>query len=335
MEIISAMEESARFNPIFDIITVDEVRMKHLLNFHDVYEYEGDLGAGTFGTVKSYRYRATGVIYALKEIRLRSWMTFNAFKCEVEIMKELSKQNDSILQYHDAFVYTLNGSSIYTIVTEYIEGFTLKTYIERLIESERVIDPKTLLNFSHWLFSTLSFMHEVGYAHRDIKPSNIMVDIKRRRFVLLDFGAGCRLKADSPDLDNFRKQLGTSHYMAPELWYHGVIERSFFGLIGSDISILKKTDIWAAGITIYHLVEKKIPWSSGDEIDLLRDEIIGPYELKMSSGSLVVRQILTMALVRDPGGRKTATEILTKIKEMIRRSTVRAPSESIKLRQLQ
>jgi serine/threonine protein kinase len=88
----------------------------------------------------------------------------------------------------------------------------------------------------------LSFAHSKGLTHRDIKPGNILhsgkADVK-----LADFG----LAIDRTSERTVVAGLGSPAYMAPEL-LAGLAEASY------------KTDIYALGVVMYHLLAGRLPF---------------------------------------------------------------------------
>ena len=63
--------------------------------------------------------------------------------------------------------------------------------------------------------SALDYAHEQGLLHRDIKPANILLDQKRQRIFLADFGIA-RLIDDPAGLTATNMAVGTMAYAAPE-----------------------------------------------------------------------------------------------------------------------
>ena len=74
--------------------------------------------------------------------------------------------------------------------------------------------------------------------HRDIKPENIMLN-KECDIVIVDFGISVHYKESDVLVG---RTMGTAKYFAPEIVRTGLKNKVIHGL---------KTDIWAAGITLY------------------------------------------------------------------------------------
>src|SRR5215510_1316191 len=93
---------------------------------------------------------------------------------------------------------TENGATHY-IVTEYVEGETLRQRLARAplgrIEASEAID------IASRIAAALSAAHEAGIMHRDIKPENVMV--RRDGIVkVLDFGLAKLTEPASPVIDS-------------------------------------------------------------------------------------------------------------------------------------
>lgn len=78
------------------------------------------------------------------------------------------------------------------IVMEYVEGITLKQYLQKEGGKLPVIQ---VLEWVKPLITSLSQMHEKGIIHRDISPDNIMIT-PHGEIKLLDFGAARDISAD-------------------------------------------------------------------------------------------------------------------------------------------
>lgn len=139
-----------------------------------------------------------------------------------------------IAQIYDAVV----EEQFRYIVMEYVEGGTL----EKFCKVENLLDPAEIAEIVFKCVRALSFAHSKGLTHRDIKPGNILhsgkADIK-----LADFGLAIDKTSDRTVVAG----LGSPAYMAPEL-LAGLAEASY------------KTDIYALGVVMYHLLTGRLPF---------------------------------------------------------------------------
>ena len=88
--------------------------------------------------------------------------------------------------------------------------------------------------------------HALGIVHRDLKPANLFVT-RTQLVKVLDCGLAKALADDEPRLSHVNIQLGSPGYMSPEQ-------------IESPRSVDARTDIWALGATLYHLVAGRPPF---------------------------------------------------------------------------
>jgi hypothetical protein len=87
----------------------------------------------------------------------------------------------------------------------------------------------------------LAAVHGANLIHRDVKAQNVMRAFNGGRIILMDFGAGEFMDRQADD----RRMRGTPLYLAPE----------FFE--GGRASVV--TDVYAAGVLLFHLVTKEFP----------------------------------------------------------------------------
>jgi serine/threonine protein kinase len=170
------------------------------------------------------------------------------------------------------------------IVMEYVEGGTL----EKFCKIENLLDPAAIAEIIFKCVRALSFAHSKGLTHRDIKPGNILhsgqADIK-----LADFG----LAIDRTSERTVVAGVGSPAYMAPEL-LAGLVEASY------------KTDIYALGVVMYHLLAGRLPFLAPNAASLTYQIVHtdpDPPSKHRSGISPEIDAIVMRAVARDPASR--------------------------------
>ena len=92
----------------------------------------------------------------------------------------------------------------------------------------------------------LGALHRLSIIHRDIKPANLLQD-ERNALRVLDMGVALAAGVPYPELQG---NPGTPSYMAPEL----------FDNDAADKRASAQSDLYAAGVTLYHLLTRKYPY---------------------------------------------------------------------------
>jgi TolB-like protein/predicted Ser/Thr protein kinase len=174
-------------------------------------------------------------------------------------------------------IATLNHPNICTIhdvgpnylVTELVEGETLRDWFRRALPIERSLE------IARQVLEALRAAHGAGIVHRDLKPENIMVRVDGYVKVL-DFGLATRipisrlLPADSAATMDSRlvtaeieeqpvslpgQILGTIPYMSPEQIQGQTIDQ--------------RSDLFAFGIILYEMLTAQHPWPHSSPVDTL------------------------------------------------------------------
>lgn len=189
---------------------------------------------------------------------------------------------------------------IYYIVMEYVEGKTLKQYIQdhHPIPIEKAVD--IMLQIT----SAISHAHQNNIIHRDIKPQNILID-RRGKIKVTDFGIAVALSATA--LTQTNSILGSVHYLSPEQARGG--------------KATKKSDIYSLGIVFYELLTGKVPFSGHSPVSIalkhLQDETPSVREFN-SDIPQSVENIILKATAKDPFHRyQSAAEMEEAIKRAL------------------
>lgn len=253
------------------------------------YVVSSFLGCGAFGKV----YKAAdceGNLYAVKIYNKRvmksRWISkgktaLSLIQSEIEILEVAIHPN--IIMLHEV----INKESYHKLymVLEYAEKGTLK-------DKGRVNESQAKKYFSQ-LIDGLEYLHEtLRIVHRDIKPDNILFD-GNDVLKISDFGSAQYLQNGNNDLTS---SAGTYAFMSPEL--HGN-SKTFRG---------KPTDIWAAGITLYCMIEGKIPFKSLKLLELANE--VKTEQIKIPNYfSEPLKDLFSKIFEKDPDKRITAPGI--------------------------
>ncbi len=257
------------------------------------YEIHELIGVGGMANV----YRCTDTmddrevaIKILKDEYLNNEEFIRRFKNESKAIAIMSHPN--IVKVYDVSF----GDMIQYIVMEYIDGITLKEYIDR----QGVIEWKDALHLTTQVLRALQHAHESGIVHRDIKPQNIML-LQDGTIKVTDFGiARFSDKATRTMTD---QAIGSVHYIAPEQARGDVTDG--------------KTDIYSVGVMLYEMLTGKLPFEGDSAVSValmqLQSTPKRPREVNPSI-PVGLEQITMRAMEKQPADRYTsAAEMLSDI----------------------
>lgn len=190
------------------------------------------------------------------------------------------------------------GDLIQYIVMEYIDGITLKEYIEQ----EGNLNWKDAVHFTIQILRGLQHAHDKGIVHRDVKPQNIMV-LRDGTIKVTDFGIARFARSEQKTITD--KAIGSVHYISPEQ------------ARGENTD--EKTDIYSVGVMLYEMLTGQLPFQAESAVSvaimqLQRD----PVMLREINGSipLGLEQITLHAMEKEQSRRyKTAAEMLCDLED--------------------
>ncbi len=161
---------------------------------------------------------------------------YKLLEAEIAIMKKMNHRN--IVKLFE--VIDDPGYNKLFIVMENIAGGA----ISAMLKDNRSIPLDKCWKYFRDLMHGLEYCHEVaGIIHRDIKPENLLVD-EDGTLKIVDFGVAFMMNDGS---DESKMTLGSTFFLAPEVC-KGTIYKG------------RRTDIWAAGVTLFRMATAKIPF---------------------------------------------------------------------------
>ena len=144
------------------------------------------------------------------------------------------------------------------LATEYIDGVTLRTVLER-----GRLEVREALTIGIQIAQAVSAAHDAGIVHRDLKPENVM--IRGDGYVkVLDFGlaklTGRESFADADAETGLVDTkdgvvMGTFTYMAPEQ------------ARGTELDL--RADLFAIGVLLYEMVAGRPPFQGSTAADIV------------------------------------------------------------------
>ncbi|MGN0453214.1 MAG: Stk1 family PASTA domain-containing Ser/Thr kinase [Ruminococcus sp.] len=179
-------------------------------------------------------------IKILKDEYLNNEEFIRRFKNESKAIAVLSHPN--IVKVYDVSF----GDMIQYIVMEYIDGITLKEYINQ----QGSLTWKETVHLITQILKALSHAHSKGVVHRDIKPQNMMLlsdgTIKVTDFGIARFSNSTRTMTE--------QAIGSVHYIAPEQAKGDITDG--------------KTDIYSLGVMMYEMLTGKLPFDGDNAVSV-------------------------------------------------------------------
>ena len=262
------------------------------------YEVQEIIGVGGMSVVyKAYDNVDDRIvaIKILKEEFLNNEEFKRRFKNESKAIALLSHPN--IVK-----VYDVNfGEKLQYIVMEYIDGITLKEYINK----QGAITWNDALFFMTQILRAVQHAHDKGIVHRDIKPQNRIL-LKNGNIKVTDFGIARFSRSETRTLTE--QAIGSVHYIAPEQAKGEYTD--------------EKADIYSLGVVLYEMLAGSVPFEADSAVSVALMQLQADAKKLTDINPdipLGLEQICIHAMQKDPMDRyQTATEMLLDIEEIIK-----------------
>lgn len=257
-------------------------------NYISKYKVIKVLGYGGFAVVvlaedSSTKQQVAIKIIDRKEISKQNYIMY----LENELRLSARFQHPNIVKVFE-IIYE---PDVINIVMEYLSNGDLQNLLEQNINF--TIPEQLRIAFE--ILQALKYLHERGICHRDIKPSNILFDAEFHP-KLIDFGVS---KEQSDYLNTY---CGTSFYMAPEV----IKNLPYDG---------KKVDMWAFGVTLNLIAEKRFPWpDQHNDVQFIRNVIHNKLQIYVDQMG-IIGDLIAKSLVIDPEERASVDDLLHYLEE--------------------
>ena len=220
----------------------------------DRYEILNKVGVGGMADVYKAKDHILGRVVAIKVLKNEFSEDMNfVTKFRTEAQSAAGLEHPNIVNIYD--VGSENG--MHFIVMEYVEGITLKTYIEK----KGQLSFKEATSIAIQVARGIETAHNKNLTHRDIKPQNIIISTEGKVKVT-DFGIAKAISSNTLSSD----AMGSVHYVSPEQARNGFIDG--------------RSDIYSLGIVMYEMVTGRVPFDGETTVAVaiqhLQEEMVEP-----------------------------------------------------------
>lgn len=231
-------------------------------------------------------------VKVLKDEFLQNEEFKRRFKNESKAIAVLSHPN--IVKIYDVSY----GDNLQYIVMEYVDGITLKEYIEQ----QGRLDIREAIYFVTQILRALQHAHDKGIVHRDIKPQNIML-LPDGTIKVTDFGIARFSRSETRTMTD--SAIGSVHYISPEQAKGSLTDA--------------KTDLYSVGVVLYEMLTGKLPFQSDNAVSValmqLQNDPVRPRDINPEI-PVGLEQIIIRAMQKNPNDRyQSASEMLFDIAE--------------------
>jgi len=191
------------------------------------------------------------------------------------------------------------------IVMEYIDGITLKEFMEQ----QGILKWKDAIHFVIQILRALQHAHDRGIVHRDIKPQNIML-FPDGTIKVMDFGIARFAREEGKTLSD--KAIGSVHYISPEQARGDITD--------------EKSDIYSIGVMLYEMLTGQKPFDADNPVSValmhMQSKARNPREINETIPE-GLEDIVVRAMQKDANKRyQSASEMIKDIEEFKRNPSI-------------
>ncbi|MDQ2087157.1 Stk1 family PASTA domain-containing Ser/Thr kinase [Herbivorax sp. ANBcel31] len=254
------------------------------------YELIEKIGGGGMALVYKAKCKLLNRFVAVKILRpdfTNDEEFIKRFRIEAQAAASLSHPN--IVSIYDVG----NEEDTHYIVMEYVDGVTLKEYLEK----KGKLNWKEAVNISIQISLAIEHAHKNNIVHRDIKPHNILFT-KDEMVKVTDFGIARAVTSSTITMAG--GTIGSVHYFSPEQARGGFTD--------------EKSDIYSLGIVLYELLTGELPFDGDSPVAVAIKHIQDEPEEAIKINKKIpigVNSIVKKAVQKDQNSRyQKSSEIL-------------------------
>ncbi len=259
---------------------------------YEVLEKTGTGGMSVVYRAKDHKLNRTVAIKVLKQEFSDNANFVSKFRVEAQAAAGLMHPN--IVNVYDVG----EEKGMYYIVMEYVDGITLKKYIEK----KSRLTTKEAISIAIQVSMGLQAAHANHVIHRDVKPQNIMIS-RDGKVKVTDFGIA-KAATSNTITSNV---MGSVHYTSPEQARGGY----------SD----ERSDVYSLGISLFEMLTGRVPFNGETTVAIAIKHIQSPMPSPrefIPDIPVSVEQIVLKCCEKSPDRRyQNMTELIADLKQSL------------------
>ena len=270
---------------------------EYLVDFDDFIIIK-TIGKGGFGEVYLAEHKKTRITCALKKL------TLSEDQFEGQHEKYFIREVDILSKTKNPFLLRLLGFSDhypFCIATEYISKGSLYDAIHHKPGSP-ILDGTQLTIIALVIAMGLQSLHKQNIVHRDIKSLNILLDENLLPHVC-DFGISREINDKSDDRVAMTGQLGTTNWMAPEMFND------------DDSNYGTKVDVYAYGIMLWEMLTGEIPFGNKKAMAIMSEVTRGNRPKIPETTPQPLTTLISSCWAQRPEDRPTFDQVVKALKK--------------------
>ncbi|MEU9603266.1 serine/threonine-protein kinase [Streptomyces sp. NPDC048057] len=273
------------------------------------YELLEPVGSGGMGEVWKARDLRLRRFVAVKGLLDRNAMTADT---QAAAMARARREAEAIAKIEHPNVVTVHDQvetdNQVWIVMKLLDAGSLAS----LLRAQQVLAVPRAAHIGHQILKGLAAVHAESVVHRDVKPGNVLVR-DDGHVILVDFGIAT-FEGATP-LTRSGSVIGTPPYMAPELFAPG------------SRGPTPASDLWALGITLYQMVEGRLPFAGSEVWEVQQSILESPHPTLQYAGPLT--PVIQGLLHPDPHERLDAATADAMLREVLAAPPPPTPAKAV------
>ncbi|CAB4378300.1 unnamed protein product [Rhizophagus irregularis] len=218
---------------------LDKSIANEYFNYYEFSEFKNLelIGSGSHGSVIRANWENIENFFALKTFKNYDNTMLKELVNEIKLQKRVDF-HENIIRFYGI---TKAEAEKYSLVLEYADDGTLKTYLNNYFNKLNWIDKYQL---AYQLANAIKCLHGCNIIHRDLHADNILVHQKKIK--LTDFGLSKKISEASSNTSGI---LGVIPFIDPKKLY----DQSY--------KLNKKSDVYSVGVLMWQISSGRQPFS--------------------------------------------------------------------------